>query len=215
MSVQGDKWPFGDFSTQWPKEGFEMMTKGLDMYNKMTKSWMEMMETSNKAKPEEAMKQWTDAFGGIYKDMFEMFSQPFKMFGVSPFPEKMNWEEPFRQWQQMLSSAMPGGAVPAVPSYQGIDDFVKFSRGWQESYAKVFTSWLDSVEKMAGACRTGMEKGDEPDKVVKACMESTEAFFDEWTKFVTGQTKAFFQLWKTAYAKEKPAAKKGAPKGKE
>jgi hypothetical protein len=211
MAMQEDKGPWGDFFARWPKEGFDMMSKGLDMYGKMTKAWMEAAETSAKDKPEDIMKKWSDSFGGIYKDLFEMFTQPMKMYGFSPSFDKAPWDETFRTWQQSFSS-MPVGAVP---SFQGIDEFVKFSRGWQDSYAKVYSAWLSNLEKMAEAYRSGGAKGEEPEKVMKACMDSTETFIDEWSNFVAGQTRAYFQLWKSLFGKEKAAPKKGGAKVKE
>jgi len=46
-------------------------------------------------------------------------------------------------------------------------------------------------------------------------MDSTESFFDEWSSFVAGQTRAYFQLWKSLFGKEKAAPKKAAAKTKE
>ncbi len=211
MVMQDEKGAWGDLFARWPKEGFDMMSKGLDMYGTMTKAWMDMAETSGKEKPEEVMKKWSDSFGGIYKGLFEMFTQPFKMYGFPPAFDKAPWEEAFRNWQQSFSS-MPIGAIP---SFQGIDEFVKFSRGWQESYMKVYTSWMDSLEKMAEAYRSGKEKGEEADKIMKVCLDSTETFVDEWSRFVSGQTRSYFQLWKSLYGKEKAAPKKGGTKVKE
>ncbi len=211
MALQDEKGLWGDFFSRWPKEGFEMMSKGLEMYGKMSKAWMDMAESSSKDKPEEVMKKWSDSFGGIYKDLFDMFTQPFKMFGFPPAFDKAPWEEAFRTWQQSFSS-MPVGTIPPM---QGIDEFVKFTRGWQESYAKVYTVWLDNLEKMAEAYRSVKEKGEEPDKLMKVCLDSTETFFDEWSKFVSGQTRAYFQLWKSLYGKEKTSTKKAAAKAKE
>jgi hypothetical protein len=211
MVMQDEKGAWGDLFARWPKEGFDMMSKGLDMYGKMTKAWMDMAETSGKEKPEDIMKKWSDSFGGMYKDLSEMYTQPFKMFGFPPAFDRAPWEEAFKTWQQSFSS-MPMGAVPP---FQGIDEFVKFSRGWQESYMKVYSSWIDSLEKMAEAYRTGKEKGEEADKIMKVCLDSTEAFVDEWSRFLSGQTRSYFQLWKSLFGKEKAAPKKGAAKVKE
>lgn len=211
MAMQDEKGAWGDFFARWPKEGFDMMSKGLDMYGKMNKAWMEMAESSSREKPEDMMKKWSDSFGGIHKDLFEMFTQPFKMFGFPPAFDKAPWEEAFRTWQQSFST-MPVGTVPPM---QGIDEFVKFTRGWQESYAKVYSAWLDNLEKMAEAYRAVKDRGEEPDKIMKVCLDSTETFMEEWSKFVAGQTRAYFQMWKSLYGKEKAAPKKAGPKAKE
>jgi hypothetical protein len=144
--------------------------------------------------------------------MFEMSARPFRMLGfptpaVAP-PGKSPWEEAFKPWQSFLTT-MPVGVVPP---YQSLEEFVNFSRGWQESYAKMYNAWLQSLEKMAEASKAKEEKGEDAAKIWKAWMESTESFLESWSSFVSEQSKAFFQLWKSMMPTQ---AKKASKKTKE
>jgi len=209
-SSQSERVPYWEMYSKLPTESFELMFRGLDIYNKMYKAWADFAELSSKGKAEDMMKAWSDSFTDIYKDMFEMFARPFRMLGF-PTPagfalsEKSPWEEAFKTWQGLLTTTPVG----VVPPYQGLEEFVKFSRGWQESYAKMHNAWLQSLEKMAEASKAKEEKGEDAQKIWKAWMESTESFLESWSSFVSEQSKAFFQLWKSMMPKEvKKAPKK-------
>ncbi len=205
----GEKGPFGDFFSKLPKDSFEFMFGGADMYNKMTKAWMDYVQGAAKGKPEEFFKAWTDAMQGVYKDMSEMFAKSFKLPGTSPFMSKPPWGDVFDVWQQMLKELPPG----LVPPQEGIDEFIKFSRGWQKGYMKLLEVWLGCLEKTSEAYKSA-EKGIDAEKVWKGCLESSQGLFEAWASFATEQSKAYYAFWESMVPKVKAAAKKGGAKPK-
>ncbi|MFB3925455.1 MAG: hypothetical protein ACE14T_05320 [Syntrophales bacterium] len=206
MTEKGMKW---DTFFKLPKETFELMSNGFDMYNRITKSWMDYIDLTSRGRPEDLMKNWMESYRNIYKDMFDMFSKPFK---ITEGSEKTPWQGAFETWQQLLSKAPAGRLTPE----NGIEEFIKFSRQWQESYMKVFNAWLDFLEKAAASYKADKEKGAAPEDIWKSCLKSSEDFLQQWTQFVSEQTKAFFRL-QSAVAEEKEVQpeKKGASRKKE
>ena len=195
--------PLTDFYAKWSKDSLEMMTKGMAMYNRMSRAWTEVGEGSSAEKPEDLLKKWTEAFGGSYNDLFEMYTQPFKMFGMGgQAPGKEAWEDAFAQWQKMFT-AMPSGSAPAAG-----DEFMQFSKSWFEGYSKVCRAWVDSMQKMGETCRSAMTEGDKPDSAMGSLSEISETFMKEWSSFVTEQAQAFFSLWRSRLPAEKKEPKK-------
>ena len=195
--------PVADFYARWSKDSFDMMSKGMAMYNKMSKSWMDVTEGSSGEKPDDMLKKWTEAFSGSYNDLFEMYTQPFKMFGAGQVPGKEAWEDAFAGWQKMFTAA-PAGSVPtAAPA-----EFVNFSKNWFEGYSKVCQTWLESMQKMGDACKSAIGEGEKPGAAMSDVSEISDRFMKEWSAFVSEQAQSFFALWKSRLPAEKKEPKK-------
>ena len=195
--------PLTDFYAKWSKDSLEMMTKGMAMYNRMSRAWMEVGEGSTADKPDDVLKKWTEAFGGSYNELFEMYTQPLKMFGMGgQVPTKEAWENAFSQWQKMFAT-MPSGSAPSAG-----DEFVNFSKSWFEGYSKVCQAWVDSMQRMGEACKSAVAEGDKPESAMGALSEISERFMKEWSSFVTEQAQAFFSLWRSRLPAEKKEPKR-------
>lgn len=195
--------PAADFYTRWSKDSLDMLSKGMTMYNKMSKGWMDVAEGSSGEKPDDMLKKWGDAFSGSYNDLFEMYMQPFKKFGAGQAPGKEAWEEAFAKWQKMFTSMPAGSAPTAAP-----DEFVNFSKNWFQGYAKVWQTWLESVQKMGDACKTAVGEGEKPGAAMSDVSEISDRFMKEWSAFVSEQAQSFFALWKSRLPSEKKEPKK-------
>jgi len=207
---EGEKGPYWDFYSKLPKDSFEFMFGGADMYNKMTKAWTDYVQSAAKGKPEDFFKAWSDSMTSVYKDMSEMFAKTFKMPGMPPFMGKPPWGDALDMWQKMLED-MPAGVIPPQ---EGIEEFIKFSRGWQKGYVKLLDAWLGCLDKTSEAYKTTGEKGMEPEKVWKSCLESSQGLMEAWVSFATEQTKAYFAFWESLMPKAKGSAKKAGAKTK-
>lgn len=192
------------------KDVFEVLFGCIEMYNKMTKPWMEYTENIGKDKPEELLKAWSDSITGVYKDMTEMLAQSSKLPGIFSIMEKPPWGNAFVVWQQLMKE------VPAtrMPPHEGIEEFIKFSRGWQKEQMKLFDAWIDWIEKASKACKSVEGKGSEPEKVWKSCLESYQGLLEARISFATEQTKACFAFWESLMPKTKGPAKQGTAKTK-
>jgi hypothetical protein len=211
FSKESEKGPSWDFFARLPKDSFEFMFGGADMYNKMTKAWMDYVESAGKGKPDELFKAWSDSMTGVHKDMSEMFAKSFKMPPMPPFMGKPPWGDALEVWQQLLKEAPAG----FIPPQEGIEEFIKFSRGWQKGYMKLLDARLGCLEKTSEAYKSFEEKGMEPEKVWKSCLESSQGLLEAWASFATEQTKAYLAFWESLMSKAKGSAKKGGAKTKE
>ena len=203
---EGEKGPYWDFYSKLPKDSFEFMFGGADMYNKMTKAWMDYVQSAAKGKPEDFFKAWSDSMTGMYKDMSEMFTKTFKLPGMPPFMGKAPWGDAMDMWQKMLED-MPAGVIPPQ---EGLEEFIKFSKSWQKGYTKLMDAWMGCLEKTSEAYKATEDKGIEPEKVWKSCLESSQGLMEAWVSFATEQTKAYFAFWEALMPKAKGPAKKGA-----
>jgi hypothetical protein len=52
FSKESEKGPSWEFFARLPKDSFEFMFGGIEMYNKMTKAWMDYAESAGKGKPD-------------------------------------------------------------------------------------------------------------------------------------------------------------------
>jgi hypothetical protein len=191
--------PVMDFYARWSKDSFDMISKGMAMYNKMSATWMNVADGSSMAKADDPLKKWGEAFSGAYNELFEMYTHPLKMFGTSPAPGKEAWENAFTGWQKMFSTTPAGSAPPAA----GASDFVDFSKSWFEGYSKICQSWIESMQKMGEACKSAMGEGEKPESAMNACTEISDRFLKEWSTFVSEQGKSFLALWKSRLPVEK------------
>jgi hypothetical protein len=211
FSKESEKGAYWDLFSKLPKDTFEFMFGGIEMYNKMTKAWMDYVESAAKGKPEELFKAWSDSMTGVCKDMSEMFAKSFKMPGMPPFMGKPPWGDALDVWQKLMKET-PAGLIPPK---EGIEEFIKFSRGWQKGYMKLLDAWLGCLEKTSEAYKSIEEKGMGPEKLWKSCLESSHGLLEAWVSFATEQTKAYFAFWESLMPKVRASAKKGGGKAKE
>jgi len=195
--------PVADYYARWSKDSLDMMSKGMAMYNKMSKAWMDVTEGLSREKPDDMLKKWTEAFSGSYNELFEMYTQPFKRFGTGQVPGKEAWEEAFAKWQKTFSAA-PAGSAPSA----GPEEFVNFSKNWFEGYSKVWQTWLESMQKMGDACKSAVAEGEKPGAAMSDVSEISDRFMKEWSSFVSEQAQSFFALWKSRLPAEKKESKK-------
>ena len=210
FSTESGKGPYWDFFSKLPKDSFEFMFGGIEMYNKMTKAWTDYVQNVGKGKPEELFKAWSDSMTGVYKDMSETLAKSFKVPGISSFMGKPPWGDAFDVLQQLLKETPVG----LIPPQEGIEEFIKFSRGWQKGYMKLLDAYLGCLEKTSEAYKSVEEKGLEPEKVWKSCLESSQGLMEAWVSFATEQTTAYFAFWDSLMPKAKGPAKKGGEKTK-
>jgi len=143
--------PVMDYYARWSKDSFDMISKGMSMYNKMSAAWMDVAEGSPQEKADDMLKKWGEAFSGAYNELFEMYTHPLKMFGTSQAPGKEAWENAFSGWQKMFSAASSGSAPPAADA----DDFMNFSKNWLKATRESFSPGL-------AACRRWVRPANQP-----------------------------------------------------
>jgi len=195
--------PLADFYAKWSRDSLDMMSKGMAMYNKMSRAWVDVAEGSSGEKPDDVLKKWTEAFSGSYNELFEMYTQPFKMMGTGPLPGKEALEEAFAKWQKMFAVTPPADAGGSAT-----EEFSNFSKGWFEGYSKICQTWLESMQKMGDACKSAMAEGEKPESAMTAFSEISDRFMKDWSAFVTEQAQSFLSLWKARLPVEKKEAKK-------
>jgi len=203
MNDQTFKW---DSFLKFPKESFELVTGGFEMYNRMMKSWMDYIEMSSKGETAGLSKDWMESYRNISAEILSSYSKPFQALGIKGMEGKNPWEEVIKVWRQSLGGAPAG----LFSSEAGMDELVRISRNWQENYTKVFNSWLALFEKTAEAYKAGKERGEDPEKIWKSCLKTSEEFLEAWTAFMAEQAKTFFQ-WRSLPG-DKDAPKKEARK---
>ncbi len=197
--------PVMDHYARWSKDSFDMISKGMSMYNKMSAAWIDVAEGSPKEKADDMLKKWGEALSGAYNELFEMYTHPLKMFGTSPAPGKEAWENAFAGWQKMFSSAAVGSAPPAADA----DNFMNFSKSWFEGYSKIVQSWVGSMQKMGEACKSTLGEGEKPESAMNVCTSISDQFLKDWSAFVSEQGQSFMALWKSRLPVEKQEQKKG------
>lgn len=195
--------PVMDYYVRWSKDSFDMISKGMTMYNYFSAAWMKASEGASDAKAEDPLKKWGEAFGRAYNEFFEIYTQPFKLFGAGSAPGKEAWENAFAGWRKMFTAASEG-SVPLSAD----DDFMKFSKGWFEGYSRICQSWIDSMQKMGEVCQSAMKEGEKPESAMNACTEMSDRFLSQWSAFVTEQGKSFLALWRSHLPQEKAEPKK-------
>ncbi len=195
--------PLADYYAKWSRDSLEMMSKGMAMYNKMSKAWLDVGGESSGEKPDDPLKKWTEAFSGSYNDLFEMYTQPFKMMAPGQVPGKEAWEEAFAKWQKMFTVAPTGEAAGSAA-----EEFTNFSKGWFEGYSKICQSWVESLQKMGDACKSAVAEGEKPESAMTSFSEISDRFMKEWSAFVTEQAQSFLSIWKSRLPAEKKETKK-------
>jgi hypothetical protein len=137
-----------------------------------------------------------EPYGEFYsrwsKESFGMMSGGLDMFN------RMN-----RAWLEMAEN--PFSAPPATP-----DAFLNFSKGWLEGYARMYRTWMESVQRIGETCKSGVGKKDQPEQTLKACGEISQQFANQWLSFVSEQSRSFMNLREACSpAEKKEPAKSG------
>ncbi len=197
--------PVMDYYARWSRDSFDMISKGMSMYNKMSAAWMDVAEGSPQEKADDTLKKWGEAFSGAYSELFEMYTQPLRMFGTSTAPGKEAWENAFSGWQKMFSATPAGSLSPAADT----GDFMNFSKSWFEGYSRICQSWIGSMQKMGEACKSSMGEGENAESAMNVCTEISDRFLKEWSAFVSEQGQSFMALWKSRLPLEKKEPKRG------
>jgi hypothetical protein len=196
--------PVMDYYAHWSKDSFDMISKAMSMYNKMSAAWMDVAEGSPREKADDMLKKWGEAFSGAYNELFEMYTHPLRMFGTSAAPGKEAWENVFAGWQKMFSATPAGAGPPAADA----GDFMNFSKNWFEGYSKISQSWIDSMQKMGETCKSAMGEGEKSESALNVCTEISDRFLKEWSAFVSEQGQSFMALWKSRLPVEKKEPKR-------
>lgn len=189
-------------STAFPEAGHELVKQGLEIYGKMTRTWLDLIQLSSKEKPDDLMKSWIDSLGSANRDIFGMFTETLKMPDLQFPAGNTRWEEVFNSFQKSLTAF----SFDALPSFQGTDDFITFSSGWQEYYNQFVLTWVECLQKMAGSYKAG-----DKEKALTEYFDASEQFLGKWSSFMTEQTRVLFQLWKKSVTKAKETAGKKKP----
>lgn len=75
-----------------------------------------------------------------------------------------------------------------------MDEFIDCSKSWQSNYIKLQDAWIECLEKVSEAYKSGGDSEQQAKKVMKACMEFCEGFMSLWRQFAQDQTKALFRF---------------------
>jgi hypothetical protein len=145
------------------------------------------------------MFEGKEPYGEFYsrwsKESFGMMSGGLDMFN------RMN-----RAWLEMAEN--PFSAPPTTP-----DAFLNFSKGWLEGYARMYRTWMESVQKIGETCKYGVREKDQPEHVLKACGEISQKFANDWLSFVSDQSRSFMNLREACSAMDNAEPAKGKANG--
>jgi hypothetical protein len=142
----------------------------------------------------EGKEPYSEFYSRWSKESFGMMSGGLDMFN------RMN-----RAWLEMAEN--PFSAPPTTP-----EAFLSFSKGWLEGYARMYRTWMESVQRIGETCRSGVGEKDRPDQTLKACGEISQQFANDWLSFVSDQSRLFMNL-REACSAEKTEPSKGGKDG--
>jgi len=168
-----------------PKQGFEIMFQGLDMYNRMIRYWMDSAEMTLRGKPDDAARNISDTYSNVFR---ESISQLFK-----PLQSVANPSELFRVWQNFFSTSL----FSMVPQQLGINRLTDFSRLQQNRINKLSNSWIDYLSSLGEAYNKGRE-GKGNGQLVKKTLDKSESLLDSWLSFVTEESRDSFRMLKSS-----------------
>ena len=142
--------------------------------------------------PFDGQGPFADYFSKWSKESFSMMSG-----GLDTF-KQMN-----SAWLEIGEN--PASATPLTP-----DAFLNFSKSWIEGYSRMYRTWMESVQSIGEACKTGSRENGSPERVLKTCGEISQRFASEWLSFVSDQSRSFMDLREACFSGGKP----GSPTGK-
>lgn len=203
---------FEQQQAKWRQESVKFLREGLHTYNSAIDAWLNAGRKPSEEKPQAAFQLFTD----FYKALFNTLPDPFNVAGLIRATESDSREEVFNFWKNNFTWALPMEPATLI---HGIDDFIKYSRSWQNNYIKLCESCIDCLEKVSEAYKFDTDSGQQVKKAMEACMESCEEIMNLWGRLAQAQVNAFFNLSKTPGEPEKkkeikPKTKKKVKKGK-
>jgi hypothetical protein len=139
----------------------------------------------------EGKEPYADFYSRWSKESFGMMSGGLDMFN------RMN-----RAWLEMAEN--PFTAPSTTP-----DAFLNFSKGWLEGYARMYRTWMESVQKIGETCKSAGGEKDRPDQVLKDCGAISQQFANDWLSFVANQSRSFMNLREACSPAEKPEPRQG------
>jgi hypothetical protein len=168
-----------------PRQGFELMFQGMDMYNRMIRYWMDSAEMTLRGKPDESAKNITDTYSNVFRESINQFFKPMQSVA--------NPSELFRIWQNFFSSSIFG----MVPQQIGVNRLTDFSKLQQDRLNRLVTSWIDYLSSMGEAYSKGVEgKGD--GQIIKQTLDKSESLLDSWLSFISEESRDSFRVLRSS-----------------
>lgn len=168
-----------------PRQGFELMFQGMDLYNRMIRYWMDSAEMSLRGKPDDAAKNISDTYSNVFRESINQFFKPLQSVA--------NPSELFRIWQNFFSTSLFG----MVPQQIGVNRLTDFSKLQQDRINKLANSWIDYLSNMGEAYNRGLEgKGD--GQIVRQSLDKSESLLNSWLSFVTEESRDSFRVLRSS-----------------
>ncbi|MEN6463688.1 MAG: hypothetical protein ABFD62_00760 [Syntrophaceae bacterium] len=168
-----------------PRQGFELMFQGMDLYNRMIRYWMDSAEMSLRGKPDDAAKNISDTYSNVFRESINQFFKPLQSVA--------NPSELFRIWQNFFSTSLFG----MVPQQIGVNRLTDFSKLQQDRINKLANSWIDYLSNMGEAYNKSIEgKGD--GQIVRQSLDKSESLLNSWLSFVTEESRDSFRVLRSS-----------------
>ncbi len=164
-----------------PRQGFELMFQGMDLYNRMIRYWMDSTESTLRSKPDDAARNISDTYSNVFRESISQFFKPMQSVA--------NPSELFRIWQNFFSTSIFG----MVPQQIGVNRLTEFSRLQQDRLNRLVNSWIDYLNNMGEAYSKSVEgKGD--GQIVRQTLDRSESLLDSWLSFITEESRDSFRV---------------------
>lgn len=171
--------------TRMPRQGFELMFQGLDLYNRMIRYWMDSAEITMRGKPDESARNITDTYANVFRESMNQFFKPLQSVA--------NPSELFRIWQNFFSTSLFG----MVPQQVGVNRLTDFSRLQQDRLNRLANSWIDYLSNLGEAYNKGVEgKGD--GQMIRQTLDRSESLLDSWLSFITEESRDGFRVLRSS-----------------
>lgn len=171
--------------TRMPRQGFELMFQGLDLYNRMIRYWMDSAEITMRGKPDESARNITDTYANVFRESINQFFKPLQSVA--------NPSELFRIWQNFFSTSLFG----MVPQQVGVNRLTDFSRLQQDRLNRLANSWIDYLSNLGEAYNKGVEgKGD--GQMIRQTLDRSESLLDSWLSFITEESRDGFRVLRSS-----------------
>lgn len=168
-----------------PRQGFELMFQGMDLYNRMIRYWMDSAEMTLRGKPDESAKNISDTYANVYRESLNQFFKPLQSVA--------NPSELFRVWQSFFSTSLFG----MIPQQVGVNRLTDFTRLQQDRINRLANSWIDYLNNLGEAYNKGVEgKGD--GQMIKQTLDRSESLLDSWLSFITEESRDSFRMLRSS-----------------
>ncbi len=168
-----------------PRQGFELIFQGMDLYNRMIRYWMDSAEMSMRGKPDESAKNISDTYSNVFRESINQFFKPLQSVA--------NPSELFRIWQNFFSASLFG----LVPQQIGVNRLTDFSRLQQDRLNRLANSWIDYLSNMGEAYNKGVEgKGD--GQTIRQSLDRSESLLDSWLSFIAEESRGGFRVLRSS-----------------